>query len=69
MRRIQILHNKRSQTINSTSGSEVVLSNNKKQIYGLRGLHIKQFPASLFHGPKLPPRNPELFVDVHEETT
>ena len=46
----------------------VVLSNNKKQIYGLRGLQLK-IPASLFHGPKLPPGNPRLVVDVNEEPT
>ena len=69
MRRIQILHNKRSQTISSTSGSEVgCLIQQDANIWPKRPTH-KQFPASLFHGPKLPPGNPELLVDVHEETT
>ena len=35
----------------------------------LQGLHRNINPASLFQRPKLPPGNPELFVDVHEETT
>ena len=67
-RRIQIYTSNGSPIQQIIKRKRVVLSNNKKQIYGLRGMHII-IPASLFHGPKLPPGNPGLLVDGHEEPT
>ena len=64
-----MLPEKGSQIQQFNKRKRVVLSNNKKQKYGLRGLQINITQASLFHGPKLPPGNPRLVVDVNEEPT
>ena len=68
-RKIQNTHNRGSQTQQYIMRKRSsCLIQQDPNICPKRPTH-KHIPASLFRRPKLPPGNPELIVDVEEETT